>query len=117
MKKCDYYTGFEVTAYQEADVSDPKFKRIVQDAKTMWKAKCESNFQEFGDSGSCVVGAGIYVYYLGKGKRKAEKRMLINAVSVSCCQGSLNWERGHEEIVSYLKENGIETRFEYGQMD
>lgn len=117
MKKCEYYTGFEVTAYQEVDVSSEKFKGIVQDAKTLWKAKCESNFQEFGDSGSCVVGAGIYVYYLGKGKRKAEKRMIISASKVSCCQGSLNWEHGQEEIVSFLKENGIEAKFEYGQMD
>ena len=117
MKECEYYKGCKVIAYQETDLNETAFKTVVNDAKNLWKAKCESNFQECGDVGSCVVGAGIYVYYIGKGKRKADKRMIINAMSVSSCQGSLNWEHGQEEIVSYLKENGIDAKFEYGTMD
>lgn len=117
MKQITDCCGNTYTAYQEIDTNSERFKSIVQEATTLWKAKCESNYAEHGDNGSCVLGAGIYVYFIPKGHRKEEKRMIICASDVSCCQGSLNWEIGINDILSYLKENGIDAKFEYGTMD
>ncbi len=102
--------------YKPKDI-DSNFMKIVDKAKDMWTEICNKNFEKYGDEGSCVVGSGIKILYIPKGCRNPRFTKIISQDSVSSCQGSLNWERGVDDVVKYLIDNGIECTYSCGRMD
>ena len=96
---------------------DAKFYEIVGKAKQMWASYCRQNYAEFGDSGSCVLGAGISIHCIPSRCRKAQPLMIISSNEVAQCQGSLNWERHHEKVVEYLISKGIDAYYTWGNLD
>lgn len=107
----------ELKNYKEAEINTSEFSEIVATAKAMWEASCIAHYAEHGDTGSCVLGAGIYCRVIPKGKRKAIDHMLIPAESVAQAQGSTNWESGRKEVLEYMRANGVSCAYEYGFMD
>jgi hypothetical protein len=107
----------EVTVYQPVDLESAAFMNSVAVAKARWKAEIEKYFQKKGDYGTCVLGAGIKIYFMGKRKRTPEELCLINPHEISPCQGSATWEASVGKIVKQLNAEGIECWFDYGRMD
>lgn len=116
MKKIINFLGDEMTIYTPKDV-DGNFLNIVTQAKDMWKKICEENFVKYGDEGSCVVGAGISIYFIPPRCRNYRRSYIIRADDVTNCQGSLSWERDIEKVIEYLKNNGIDCHYNGGRMD
>lgn len=107
----------ELKNYKEAEINTSEFSTIVATAKAMWEALCIAHYAEHGDTGTCVLGAGIYCMAIPKGKRKPRKHTLISALSVAQAQGSTHWESGKSAVLAYLRANGISCAYEYGFMD
>ncbi len=102
--------------YKDKDFS-PEFNETILKAKNMWIESCKKNFEQFGDQGSCVCGAGIVIDYIAPRCRIAKDKMIISSRDVMQCQGSLNWERGQNEVVKFLNDNGIKASFRWGWLD
>ena len=107
----------ELKTYKPAEIEAPEFKTIVETAKAMWAMSCVNHFEKHGDTGTCVLGAGIYCMAVPKGKRKPVEYPLISALEVAQAQGSTNWESGKDAVLAYLKGNGIECGYNWGFMD
>ena len=103
--------------YSYKEVETLKNSDAVKAAKVMWSIKSKEYFDKSGDTGSCVVSDGIYILYTPKRCRNPQKLMLIPSREVAWCQGSLHYEASKDEVVSFLKENGIECSYTYGRMD
>lgn len=89
----------------------------IEKATLLWRDGCKAYFRAKGDIGSCVLGAGIYVMHLGPRQRKPRKKMIISATQVSPAQGSCIWESCKDVPMDYLKREGIEVFYEYGNLD
>ena len=92
-------------------------RSVINRARALWHYRCDQDYHKNGDSGTCVLGAGIAVPLLPKGCRNPRKHMVISADEVSCCQGSLNWERSVEEIIAILKPHLPGVHYASGRMD
>lgn len=103
--------------YRTADIETTKFKDAVAVAKDMWMKSCIKHYEAHGDSGSCVLGAGIYIYLIPLRCRKPQKYFIISAYDVACSQGSTNWEYGRKEVLDYLTAQGIDAHYSWGSMD
>lgn len=110
-----YGSVYKRVCYQDKDIVI--YRDVIAKAKELWAEICERNFAEFGDEGSCVIGAGIVVDYCGPRCRTAKDYMIIRAGEVSRAQGSLNWEHGKNEVLAFLKQNGVDARYDCGRMD
>lgn len=108
--------GEETKVYQDGDFVGA-FNASVKKAREMWLVSCIENFKNDGDNGTCVLGAGIQIWYLASKCRKPSKMMLISANSVSQCQGSTNWEKGREAVLSSLRADGIDCQYAWGNAD
>jgi hypothetical protein len=115
MKKVKLYENREVTAYNAEDLNTKN--EIINRAISIWHDKCKEFEIVNGDMGTCVLGAGIEVYFLYPRCRKPKQFMIISASQVTGCQGSIVWEKSVEEVVKFLKENGIEAQYNCGYMD
>lgn len=79
-------------------------KELVE-IQNLWKGLANA----YGDSGTCVLGAGFYFKYKGK-----DYKML----PISCWQGSISWEFCKDTIQALLKRIGCEDIcYEWGNMD
>ena len=107
----------DLKTYKPAEIESPEFVAIVEAAKALWSESCKAHFEKYGDTGTCVLGAGIYCMAVPKGKRKPREHTLISALSVAQAQGSTNWESGRKAILAFLRANGISCAYEYGFMD
>lgn len=96
---------------------DNDFNNTIIAATNLWKNICKENYKMFGDEGNCVVGAGIEIMYIPPRCRKPRREMIISSRDVACAQGSLNWERGKDHVISYLRDNGIDAIYNWGMMD
>lgn len=106
------------TIYRDIDLENSEFREVVENAKLLWKQRCTEYLDKHGDRGSCVIGAGICVRYLGPRKRKWVSKTLISPTSVlSRVVGNLVWETSAEEIVTFLRSKGIDAFFELGRLD
>lgn len=90
---------------------------VVGAAREMWIESAKKEFEKDGDYGSCILGDGICIDVIPKGKRKPVQKMLISAREVAQCQGSIHYERGQSAVVEYLKSQGIDAYYESGWMD
>ena len=107
--------GYTVTVYQDSDL--PKLQNAIDCAKTLWRDRCQTYMNKNGDTGSCVMGAGIKIDYLAPRCRNRRNLMIISASEVCNAQGSLVWEDSVKEVVEYLKSKGIEAYYASGIMD
>lgn len=83
-------------------------KEQTEELKKLWKNLCDKNYAEIGDSGSCVLGAGL----------TQDGEMIISANEVSPCQGSIVWEKGLTNLLKEFNEKyDLEIRHEWGNMD
>ena len=83
-----------------------------------WAARCAAYMAANGDTGSCVLGAGIGFKYREAGCRSIVRKTLIPAHEVTGAQGSLVWEESVNEFVEVLKAAGLASAFyECGRMD
>jgi hypothetical protein len=116
MKRMRLYRGAteEVSVYQDSDLLGNPF---IECAKTMWRDRCQAYLDKNGDQGSCVLGAGITVEYLGPHCRTPKRRMIIPVWEVCRAQGSLVWEDSEKEILEYLRDHGIDAHYAAGNMD
>jgi len=108
---------------------DAKLQNIITAARTMWNDRVYKYMDKLGHfgrcdkaqcctcpTGSCVLGAGIEIYVLRSSRhRNVEHINIINAPGYN--QGSLQWEESEKDIVAFLKNNGIECRYNCGRMD
>lgn len=85
----------------------------VNEAKKLWKDLQDEKFKKDGDTGSCILGAGISVNYLGPRKRKAVRKLLFGP----SYQGCGTFEPSVEQVVQFLKEKGVEAYYFAGRMD
>ena len=104
----------EVKVYQDCDLKD---NPAIDCAKTLWRDRCQEYLDKNGDQGTCVLGAGISVHYLGPRCRRPSSKMIIEACEVCRAQGSLVWEKSVDEVLAYLKSKGIEAWYSPGFMD
>jgi hypothetical protein len=88
---------------------------ILEEARKLWAERIAEYVKLHGDVGSCVLGAGITVSYLAKGKRKPVRRLVI--YPPTHVQGSCTWEASQKEIVQFLRDRGVDASFAYGNMD
>lgn len=76
--------------------------------KTRWQKLCNENYKNMGDSGSCVLGAGLMNGQI----------MIVKAFEVSPCQGNIVWETGLSKLISEFNEEfNTQVWHEYGNMD
>jgi len=116
MKKMKLYARAteETIVYQDADL---RGNQAIECAKTMWRDRCKTYLDTNGDQGTCVLGAGIYVYYLAPRCRAPRPHTIIWVTDVCFAQGSLVWEDSVKEVLGYLRAQGIEARYDAGRMD
>lgn len=117
MKKVTRGFGDDVNCYQESDLDGHGFRQAVTQATEMWRDKMEEYFKANGDRGCAVLGAGIYIHFLPKGKRKPDKLCIINPQPISPAQGECTWSGSAKDVVAFLKTKGIHSWFECGRMD
>lgn len=89
----------------------------IGEAVALWTNKCTEYVKKNGDRGSCVMGAGIFVYVKVPNKRYARELCIISSIEVTPKQGSCIWESSQREIVDFLKSKGVECFFNQGWMD
>jgi hypothetical protein len=104
-----------MTTYKSADLL--KMKSVIDTAREMWLEASRKEFQKTGDRGSCIVGDGITVYFIPPKCRKPVEFFIIRSSSVAFAQGSLHYEATMQIALDYLKENGVECRYNHGRMD
>lgn len=102
-------------AYKENFIAEKN--SVIRQAKQMWAERCAEYVKNYGDRGTCVLGAGIEIDFIPPRCRTPRRMMLISASSVCNAQGSIVWEDSKDEIINFLRENGIECRYAWGNMD
>lgn len=117
MKQIPLYKGCAqtITIYSKEELQEKL--PIIEQAKQLWKDRCNEYMSVNGDQGICVIGAGFSVYNIPKGKRTYRKLMILSAYTVTPAQGSLVWENSKDEIKQFLKNNGLEVTYNWGTMD
>jgi hypothetical protein len=93
-------------------------KPIISKAKTLWENAAREIYLQEGDKGSCILSDGIEIYYQRDKRSKYPKKlMIICSREVAQCQGSLHYEVTRHVALDYLKLNGIECTYNFGNMD
>lgn len=103
--------------YREADIKKPEFIAIIEEATKMWEQSCIEDFEQNGDRGSCVMGAGFFIFYIPPRCRKPIRHMVISARKVARAQGSVNWEAGYEKVLNFMKSKGLDVYYDWGYLD
>jgi len=105
------------TCYQHSDLSNEVMQGTIAKARDLWQKRCAEYVAKHGDRGSCVMGAGIAVWYLAKKCRTPGKLIIIDAREATWYQGSVIWEDSRAEVQKFLADNGIVTCYAWGNMD
>jgi len=92
-----------------------QLKPTLQKARELWRKRVVEFEASRRHSGTCVLGAGIETYTLLKRERIPKRRLIIRAPLQ--LQGSLSWEESLEEILRFLRSNGIDCDYKSGCMD
>ena len=110
MKKMELYDGEVVDVYQTQDIQDnmPHLLRAEQIWHETWIA------QGRRDEGSCCGGKGLSVEFVRPRQRYPRE---INVVSCNWVQGNVSASKSHGPALQYLKDNGINARYNDGWMD
>lgn len=92
-------------AWNYTDNTEPSIPPELREIQQEWSDRANA----YGDSGSCVIGAGFTFKYKGK-----------NYKMLPCCrwQGSISWEHCYKEIQAKIEALGATgVYFEWGNMD
>lgn len=107
-----------IVCYEEVDLTcNGNLVRAIMEAKQVWSKACAEFIRLRGDVGSCVLGAGISIDYIPKGKRSPRRLMVISQYDVARAQGSVVWEDSKDLALEVFKEHGIATHYSWGSMD
>ena len=93
------------------------FKPLVEKAKNIWMEASKAEFEKIGDTGSCVMGDGIYVLWTPPRCRKPQKLMVIRSREVAFAQGSIHYEKTKDKALMFLQNLGVDASYDYGMMD
>jgi len=115
MKTIKDYNGQEVAVFETSDLAS--VAPHIEEAKKVWEARCDQYMRQHGDSGTCVLGAGIAIRFRPPRCRSYRLKTIISASEVCNAQGSLVWEDSRKEVQDLLKSKGIDTIYEWGNMD
>ena len=100
--------------YQEKDLVG-MLPHLVE-AALLWSKLCADEVAKNGDRGSCVIGAGIAIWFKGPRKRNEEERIVIPTPYTSL-QGSFTWETSVDQVVKFLAQKGITAHYAPGRLD
>lgn len=107
-----------IRCYEEIDlIGGANLVSVILDAKHLWEARCKQYMTVYGDCGSCVLGAGISINFIPKGKRTPRRLQVIRAMDICRAQGSLVWEDSKDEVLRVFERAGIEVFYNWGNMD
>jgi hypothetical protein len=70
--------------------------------------------EKIKDSGSCTLGAGIYIRLLPKGARK---NYVNHRIVDQPFQGNMSNYQALRHAIEFLRENGIDCCYDDGRMD
>lgn len=115
-----YKTPLMSTACEEEDMV--RLRRYLSQASHIWHLAIEAAADERvrkgerRDVGTCVLGAGLGVYFLAPGETQAEEQTMITP---PCrYQGSMSWKGIPFDVVKlYLKCCGFDAHYIRGRMD
>lgn len=110
MKLVQLYTGTKIWALQDADIASPSVAAAIEAARSAW---AEDLSKSGGDRGTCVIGAGLAVPYVGPRKRKIQHLILVEPPGLSDCKWCVH--RAREILDKALP--GVEVSFAWGRMD
>jgi hypothetical protein len=96
---------------------DDNFNRVRDEAREIWRASSRKEFEENGDTGSCIMGDGFCVMAVPPRCRNAREVYIMRSSEVACCQGSLHYEKGVAEVKAHFAKNGYEVYYNHGRMD
>lgn len=118
MKKMKLYPSSKdaIDVYQPIDI-DERYRYVITKASALWETRCKAYLNAHGDQGTCVLGAGIEIYYLAPRCRRPGKKMIISASRICAAQGASVWESSVKEVLEYLRKRGIECQYNSGNMD
>lgn len=97
--------GEIVNAFQEEDLSSKLFL-LAQDI-------ANEDAKKNTDAGTCVLGNGIGVWFLEKGKRIARRMIIIHGPF----QGNISNYKSLERALDFLKSNNVQCFYEDGHID
>lgn len=115
-----FWTNEEIIEWRKANmqnVSPERLLELVAWAETLWNKKIRDyreslrKAKKFDDPGSCVIGAGIEI------SNVLRKQIAFIRVPKSAGQGSITWEQSVGDVVQYLRDHGLDARYECGRMD
>jgi len=98
--------------YRRKDLE--KFVPFFNEAQQTWREKTVAHVKKHGDTGTCIIGDGIFVNYIPPRCRKAKP---LKVVSPQGAQGSYNYEQFKDEIMEYLRREGVDCYYRWGRMD
>lgn len=90
---------------------------VIAKAEQVWRDASKEEFEKIGDVGSCIMGDGVAITYLGPRKRKPVTKIIISSSRVACAQGSIHYERHKDKALKVLKDHGIDCFYKWGMMD
>ena len=96
-----------MTHYRDKDLK--KFASAIATARAM----AEEDRPKYHDQGTCVLGAGIAIYYIPPRCRKAVRDILIG----QHFQGNVGSWNVAQRALAYLKEQGLDCFWYDGRMD
>jgi len=92
----------------------PGYKTVISNADCLWCVSIHDEFKE--DYGSCVLGAGFYVWILESTRHRKPYKCFI-LTPPTRFQGSVTWESSAPKVHSYLRKEGICALYCDGFMD
>ncbi len=99
--------AFEYTdLYHAVETSD-----TLKEAERIMHKEHEAN--GYDDRGTCVLGAGIEVWVVKPGGRIANPEVVISQVA----QGNVSSHAAAKPAIEFLREQGINARWNDGRMD
>jgi hypothetical protein len=111
LEQCSRYETACQHVYSDSDLAG--LAPTISAAAELWRKRCEGK----PDRGSSVLGAGIAVMHRPKRCRKAREKIIIDPGDICHAQGSCTWEESVDEVLEFLKSNGVFAYYASGHMD
>jgi len=97
----------KVNAYTDAGLE--ALRPLIEEAQ----ARIDEISPTIEDIGSCVLGAGVQVYYIAPRCRKVTTQIIATGGP----QGNVGISRACAPAIEFLRANGVECRYYDGVMD
>lgn len=103
----------DTRVYRFADLHDPKVEAVLVKAQKMYRELGEAVLKKKGDMGTCVLGNGLYIAVKPPRARSAFMMKIAGTVG----QSETASYGAKDEVLKFLKDNGIDAWYECGRMD